>query len=584
MGRYVWRLTVATQDLVVRIGGEGGEGVISCGEILSKAVARGGLNIHAFRTFPAEIRGGLAMFQLRASSGPARSLKQIVDVYCAFNQLAYDRYVHAVDKDGALLYDPKECTPDDRLAGRRAFPLPLDALSSEAMGTSRAKNMVALGALMKLFDTPVDYGYKLVGEHFGKKGEEVVNANKRALDAGHKYATEHFAPLHRTFDRQPERDHILVTGNEAVALGAIAAGVNFVPGYPITPATPIFEFLCRELPKFGGQTVQFEDEIATLCAGIGASYAGKRVLTATSGPGLSLMSEALNLAAMAETPLTIVNVMRGGPSTGLPTKTEQSDLKFAIYGTSGESPRVIMAPLDIYDCFWQTIRAVRIAEKYQLPVIVLTDQALAYTSQNIPRPDLGQIDIGERLLPSANATRENFKRYQDTPSGVSPMAIPGWHKLPYMGTGLEHNEKGAPDYTPENHEAQTARRFRKLESLAANIKQQPIEEVEPEFSEIGVIGWGSTYGAVQEAIEMLEADTGKRIAHLHPRILSPLNEWRIRQFLGPLRKLIVPEENFTGQYAHFLKGKFGIKPIEVHKCKGMPFTSEELYAAFKEQL
>jgi len=575
---------VATHDMVVRIGGEGGEGVISCGEILSKAVARGGLNIHAFRTFPAEIRGGLALFQLRAGSGPVRSLKQTVDIFCAFNQYAYDRYVHEIKQDGALLYDPALCTLDDRLGGRLSLELPLEALSKEVTESTRGKNMVALGALLRLFDTPLEYGEHLIKEHFGKKGEDVVRANLAAVEAGYAHARDRFQQLHREFDRQPERDHILVTGNEAVALGAIAAGIEFVPGYPITPATPIFEFLCRELPRFGGQAIQFEDEIASLAAGIGASYAGKRVLTATSGPGLSLMSETLNLAAMAETPLTIINVMRGGPSTGLPTKTEQSDLKFAIYGTSGESPRVIMAPLDIYDCFWQTVRAVRIAERYQVPVIVLTDQALAYTSQNIPKPDFSQVERGERLKPPAGATRENFHRYAVTDTGVSPMPIPGVHDLPYMGTGLEHNENGDPNYTPENHELMTAQRFRKLQTLGARITQQPVEEVEPEFSEIGVIGWGSTYGAIAEALEMLEADTGARIAHLHPRILSPLNEWRIRQFLGPLRKLIVPEENYTGQYAHFLKGKFGIKPIEVHKCKGMPFTSEELYRAFKEEL
>ena len=576
---------MATQDLVVRIGGEGGEGVISCGEILSKAVARGGLNIHAFRTFPAEIRGGLAVFQLRASDGPARSLHQALDILCAINHNAYDSYVGYIKDDGVLLYDPAFVKIDDRLGGRRRLELPLDAISKEVTGASRAKNMVALGALLYAFDTPLQYGLELLAEHFGKKGEEVIRLNQGATEAGYKYAGEHCGEVHRSFQREPDRKQILVTGNEAVALGAIAAGVNFVPGYPITPATSIFEFLCRELPRFGGKAVQFEDEIATLAAGIGASYAGKRVLTATSGPGLSLMSEALNLAAMTECPLTIVNVMRGGPSTGLPTKTEQSDLKFAIYGTSGESPRCIMAPLDVYDCFWQTVRAVRIAEKYQIPVILLTDQALAYTSQNIPMPDLSGVELGERQAPAADAIKESFLRYADTDTGISPMPIPGVHDLPYMGTGLEHTESGAPNYTPAVHEMMTEKRFRKLKTLGQRIVQQTkVEEDEPEGCEIGVIGWGSTYGAICEALEQIEADTGTKIAHLHPRILSPLNEWRIRQFLGPLKKLIVPEENHTGQYAHFLKGKFGIKPIEIHKAQGVPFTPEELYVAIKKEL
>ncbi len=576
---------MATHDLVVRIGGEGGEGIISCGEILSKAVVRGGLNIHAFRTFPAEIRGGLAMFQLRASDGAASSLKQSVDVLCAINHVAYHAYVGNIKDDGVLLYDPAVVTLDDRLGKRRRIEMPLEALSTEVTGSTRAKNMVAVGLLLYVFGTPVSYGTDLMREFFGKKGDEVVNKNIGAIEAGYKWAVANLNDLQRPFKRQPDRDQILVNGNEAVALGAIAAGVTFVPGYPITPATPIFEFLCRELPKFGGQAVQFEDEIATLCAGVGASFAGQRVLTPTSGPGLSLMSEALNLAAMTECPITIVNVMRGGPSTGLPTKTEQSDLKFAIYGTSGESPRCIMAPLGIYDCFWQTIRAVRIAEKYQLPVILLTDQSLAYTSQNIPTPDLTGVELGERLLPELETPREGFLRYKFTDTGISPMPVPGVHNLPYMCTGLEHNESGAPNYTPANHEMMTEKRFRKLKTLGRRVVQQAkVEEIEPEDAEIGVIGWGSTYGAITEALDAIEQDTGVRVAHLHPRILSPLNEWRIRQFLGPLRKLIVPEENYTGQYAHFLKGKFGIKPVEVHKAHGVPFTAEEIYAAVKEEL
>lgn len=576
---------MATQDLVVRIGGEGGEGIISCGEILSKAVVRGGLNIHAFRTFPAEMRGGLAMFQLRASDGEARSLKQSVDILCAVNHIAYHTYVQNIKSDGVLLYDPAVVNLDDRLGSRRRIEMPLEAISTEVAGSTRAKNMVAVGVLLNAFGTPVEYGTELIREFFGRKGDEIVNKNIGAIQAGYKFAAANLHDIQKPFQRQPDRDQILVTGNEAVALGAIAAKVDFVPGYPITPATPVFEFLCRELPKFGGHAVQFEDEIATLAAGIGASFAGKRVLTATSGPGLSLMSETLNLASMTECPITIVNVMRGGPSTGLPTKTEQSDLKFAIYGTSGESPRCIMAALGIYDCFWQTIRAVRIAEKYQLPVILLTDQALAYTSQNIPTPDLTGIELGERLVPQPGTPREGFRRYEVTDTGISAMPIPGIHDLPYMSTGLEHNETGAPNYTPANHELMTDKRFRKLKTLGRRVVQQAkVEEFEPEEAEVGVIGWGSTYGAIAESLDMIEEDTGLRVAHLHPRILSPLNEWRIRQFLGPLRKLIVPEENYTGQYAHFLKAKFGIKPIEIHKAHGVPFTAEELYAAIKEEL
>jgi 2-oxoglutarate ferredoxin oxidoreductase subunit alpha len=243
-----------------------------------------------------------------------------------------------------------------------------------------------------------------------------------------------------------------------------------------------------------------------------------------------------------------------------------------------------MAPLSIYDCFWQTIRAFRIAERYQIPVIILTDQAMAYTSMNIDTPELEKVERFRRLRPEPGTDRQTFKRYAITEDGVSPMPTPGEDDLRYMGTGLEHNETGAPDYTPANHEAMTAKRFQKLKSLGERITQMPIEEYEPEGTEVGVIGWGNTYGAIAEAIEMLKQRDGVNVAHLHPRILSPLNEWRIRRFLGPLKKIIVPEENYTGQYAHFLKAKFGIRPVEVHKCQGIPFTSEEIYEAVKEEL
>ncbi len=268
--------------------------------------------------------------------------------------------------------------------------------------------MVALGALMFLHDVPVSYAHAIIKEFFARKGDEVVGKNIRAVDAGVAYAAQHLQKWQRHFRLQPDRDQILINGNEAVALGAIAAGCEFIGGYPITPATPVFEMLCKELPKFGGVAVQMEDEIASLASVIGASFTGKRAMTATSGPGLSLMSETLNLAAMAETPVVIINVQRAGPSTGMPTKTEQSDLKFAIYGTSGESPRCIIAPISVEDAFYQTARAFRIAERYQMPVIVLTDMCLAYSTNNIDRPDLAQIEQARRKRPEPGAEQRHL--------------------------------------------------------------------------------------------------------------------------------------------------------------------------------
>jgi 2-oxoglutarate ferredoxin oxidoreductase subunit alpha len=490
----------------------------------------------------------------------------------------------------------------DQSEGTLLCPIRLTELAVEQTGKPLGKNIVALGVLGDLFEMDRQALEDLVRQRFASKGEEIVERNVRALRAGYGVAENQRWPRRYRLHAEPDAGagYMLLSGNEAVALGAIVAGCRFAAGYPITPATPIFEALAELMPRVGGEVLQMEDEIASISAAIGASFTGKKAITPTSGPGLQLMGEQLNLASMLELPIVIVDVQRGGPSTGLPTKTEQSDLKLAIYGTSGESPRVVLAPTGVEDSFYQTIRAFNIAERYQLPVIILTDQSIGYRRATVRIPDLarlsevprataplriaipqpGRIDIASRIEPTGKELLQ-YKRFRNTPTGVSPIARPGTRGGQYLATGLEHTESGKADSSPLNHLEMSRKRFRKLESLSRLLEKNPREYHGSQKSKIGIIGWGSTEGAIREARYLAEK-RGIMVRHLHPRIVSPLPERRIREFLNGLKQLVIVEENYTGQFAHFVNAKFGVRPIEVHKCEGVPITPEEIYTAIEK--
>lgn len=588
-------------DFAVRIGGEGGEGVISCGELFAQAVARTEYHVFTYITYPAEIRGGFSMIQIRIRDSRIYSMGSNADYLVVFNQEAYDRTFEILRKGGILIYDPAVVEIKDD-PDYDYYPIPLTRIAQEEIGNKQVKNVVALGALGNLFRIDRAALKKLITDRFGRKGSAVVEMNQKALMAG--YEAGESAGWERRYHLEAKPDakahYMMISGNEAVALGAIAAGCRFVAGYPITPATPILETLMDLMPKVGGKAIQCEDEISAVSAVIGASFGGAKAMTPTSGPGFQLMGEQLNLAAMLELPIVIVDVQRGGPSTGLPTKTEQSDLKFAIYGTAGEAPRVILAPTSVEDSFYQTIRAFNIAERFQMPVVILTDQSIGYRKATVPIPDFSKIQepgrsvlVEDIVIPSEaridiasriQATPEellDFKRFRITPDGVSPITTPGRAGGQYLAAGLEHSESGKADYTPATHLAMTRKRFAKLAALSAALEKNPPEYHGSADARLGIIGWGSTQGAIREARYLAE-DRGILIRHLHPRVISPLPERRIRHFLAGLKHVIVVEENYTGQFAHFIKAKFGIKPIEVHKCEGVPITPEEIFAAIKK--
>ena len=449
------------KDILVRIGGEGGEGVISCGEMLTTALARSSYEVYTFRTYPAEIKGGPAMFQVRASDESVLSQGQAADILITFNEEAFQLHGKSIHPDGLLVYDPAHYKPEGTFEG---YAVPLDEITLKVVKTKFGKNVVALGVCARILGLSIGLLEEMVRDRFGKKGENVVNKNIEALKAGYDYVDQH--PFHKDIPKfeaiQSPIKRIVMSGNEALSIGAISAGCRYYGGYPITPASDILEFMEKDLPKFGGAVVQTEDEISAIASVVGASYAGKKAMSATSGPGLALMVEILGLAAMSEIPIVIVDAQRGGPSTGLPTKNEQSDLNLAVYGAHGDAPRIVLAPGDVEECLYTIVQAFNLAEKYQTPVLFLTDQSLAHRTQTFPWPDFARVPIVNRLLPT-EADLKEYKRFAMTANGVSPMALPGMEGGCYAATGLEHSERGSPNFTPQMHTQMSAKRAKKLQ-------------------------------------------------------------------------------------------------------------------------
>jgi 2-oxoglutarate ferredoxin oxidoreductase subunit alpha len=562
-------------DFVVRLAGESGEGVLSLGEMLTTALARLGYEVYTFRTYPAEIKGGTVLYQVRVANHVLLSYGSGVDVLVALNEEGYRENVASLRAGGTLIYD-SDNVPTHDLPNHRVIPVPIGTIAKET-GSMLTKNMVALGAILRYLGAPVEAGEKIAEQTFKRKGEEVVQRNYQALHAGYNYISDHtdrWTPLLGGIDRiNPDR--LIINGNEALALGAVHGGLTFYAGYPITPATDIMEVLAPILPQFGGVVVQAEDEISALGMVLGASFAGKRAMTATSGPGFSLMVEQINLAAQAEIPAVIVDVQRGGASTGLPTKTSQGDLNLALYGVHNESPRVVMAPTSVEDCFYLIQHALNVAERYQLPVIVLSDQSLAHRRCTIPKPDLARVPRWERILADVS-TNGGYARYAITETGISPMAIPGTPGKAYMATGIEHNEWSDPTYTPENLQTMKSKRFRKLQHLSEQYAEQFVRVWgEPDGADVGIIGWGSTEGVIREAIQLAERE-GVKAAALYPKMLMPLPVKCIEEFAGKVKRVLVPEKNFTGQFAAYLRSQTSIEPLSYAKDTGLPFDPEEI--------
>ena len=570
-------------ELTLRIAGESGEGVITVAESICRIAARMGLHLATFRTFPPEIKGGSCMMQFRASAQPIYHHNDQADVLVAFNEEALVGNLAALRENGTLMYEADIEAAIPPLEGIHAVPIPFRRIAVDVVGNRGSKNIVALGILGQLFSLPQDQLIKLMEERFRRRGQAVLENNLKGLHAGIEYAAKRLSRSNLPrLEPTNQSGKLLMTGNEAAAIGALAAGVDCFFGYPITPSSEIMEYLAKNLPRFGGRFLQTEDEISAIAGVCGAAWAGRRAMTATSGPGVSLMSEILGLISMTELPAVIVDSQRGGPSTGLPTKTEQSDLMLAIHGSHGEAPRIVIAPSTVRESLETVALAFNLAEKYQMPAIVLMDQTLSSRLETVDADVLSRVQILTTKAAPPESSHD-YQRFQLTDTGVSPRVFPGTPGgFEYISTGLEHNERGDPEYEEQIHTIMSAKRHKKLAALAQDpLVANLASTFGDEDAEIGVICWGSTAGPVREAVKAA-ADRGIAVKALVPKLLNPLVHSELKPFLGSIRKLLVPEMNFTGQLASLLRSTYRVPTIRLNAVKGVPFCSQEILEKIEE--
>lgn len=571
-----------------KVGGQQGEGIESTGEIFSIALNRLGYYLYGYRHFSSRIKGGHTNNKIRVSTTPVRSIADDLDILVAFDQESIDFNFHELRDGGIVIADAKfnPTIPEDRNVTLYAVPFTDIATN---LGTSLMKNMVAVGASSAVLDIDISAYQEVVQEIFGRKGQQVVEKNMDAIRAGAQYMKEQFGDRMQTMKlaKADGKKRMFMIGNDAIALGALAGGARFMAAYPITPASEIMEYLIKKLPELGGAVIQTEDEIAACTMAIGANYAGVRAFTASAGPGLSLMVESIGLAGMTETPLVIVDTQRGGPSTGLPTKQEQSDLMAMIYGTHGEIPKIVMAPSTAQEAFYDMAEAFNLAEEYQCPVIVLSDLQLSLGKQTVEPLEYDKIEIRRGKLVTGELPplekKGNFKRYEVTEDGISPRVLPGTPNGIHHVTGVEHAETGTPSEAAANRKAQMDKRLRKLKNIQFNT---PVHKnVKHDEADLLIVGFLSTRGAIEEAIERLEQD-GVKVNHAHIRLLHPFPTEEVLPLVEAAKKVVVVEQNATGQLANILKMNVGYaeKIVNVLKYDGNPFLPNEVYTKCKELL
>lgn len=569
-----------------KVGGQQGEGIESTGEIFAIALNRLGYYLYGYRHFSSRIKGGHTNNKIRVSTTEVRSISDDLDVLVAFDQETIDLNYKELHSKGVILADAKFTPkkPEDTQAA--LYAVPFTEIATE-LGTSLMKNMVAIGATSAVLNLDIHVFEEVVQEIFGKKGAQVVAKNMDAIKAGYDYMKKQLVDGVEIMELEKAdgKKRMFMIGNDAIALGAVAAGCRFMAAYPITPASEIMEYLIKKLPALGGTVIQTEDEIAACTMAIGANYAGVRTITASAGPGLSLKMEAIGLSGITETPLVVVDTQRGGPSTGLPTKQEQSDLMAMIYGTHGEIPKIVMAPSTVEEAFYDTTEAFNLAEEYQCPVIVLTDLQLSLGKQTVEPLSMDKVEIRRgKLVTNEIPESENkayFKRYEVTSDGVSPRVIPGMKNGIHHVTGVEHDETGKPSESAVNRNAQMDKRFRKIENIRFNT---PVyKNAKHEDADILLVGFNSTRGVIEEAMVRLENE-GMKVNHAHIRLIHPFPTDEVLPLVRSAKKVVVVENNATGQLANIMKMNVGHaeKIIKHLKYDGNPFLPHEVYTKCKE--
>jgi len=573
-------------DLTIKVAGEGGEGVISSGDFIMQAATRSGMEVMTFKSFPAEIKGGYALSQVRISDHKILSQGDGFDILVAFNGEAYEINKPLLTPGTIMVWDGPhggDFEPEE-IEGVQMFAVPMSDIAKKTLKNYLFKNMVAMGAVIELFGLPEDSLKSSIHDKFIRKGQQIVDSNYEAIELGRQWIRDNYADRNvaQAFPKpKPQKDLIILEGNQAISLGAVMAGVKFYGAYPITPATSVGNYLVDVLHHTGGTVYQTEDEISALATVIGASFAGKKSMTTTSGPGISLMQELIGLAIITELPLVIADVQRGGPSTGMPTKHDQSDLFATTLGSHGDAPRIVLAASDVEDCIYRTIDAFNLAEKYQTPVFLLSDASLSIQTEAIARPDMSKVELVEREFAQPVAEGESFLRYKITDSGVSPVGAPGISGTNYTATGLEHSENSGPRTNVDTRNAMTEKRWRKFDNIEDDYT--PIERDGDDGDDLGIICWGMTQAVTREAVARLRAQ-GHKVSALYPKMLWPLPQKQIEAFAASVKKVVVPEANYQGQFADLIKMRSSVVPIKFNAYRGEPLIPREIESMALELL
>ncbi len=568
----------------IMAGGEAGQGVQSVGAVVSKALTRGGFHVFADQDYESRVRGGHSFFRIRAEREEVQTLSVPLDVLIALNKETIDLHENELKPEGVIIYDGEQFKADG--GGQRQFSIPFTRIAQETAQNKLMSNTVATGAAFGLAEYDFDILVDVLREDFARHGEDVVKANIDAARAGYKYAQENgknFA-FPRLESHKTENKMMLLTANDALCLGALAAGCKFVAGYPMTPTSGILEYMADKGRSRGCVMVHTEDEISAINMAAGAGFAGLRAMVATSGGGFDLMVEGLSLLGQTETPVVIVLGQRAGPSTGLPTRTEQGELMYAIHAGHGEFPRAVFAPKSAADAFDVTVKAFNMAEKYQTPVLILTDQYLASSYLTVDKFDVSKVKIerGPMLTDVEINKTSEYKRHLVTASGVSPRALPGQGKALVVTDSDAHNEEGHMIEDSASRNAQVEKRMRKMEGLKNEV-------IPPEFhqsyqAQITLIGWGSTYGAIREAAKLFEED-GAPVNTLHFNQLWPFPSEETIDALDSAGKNIVIENNATSQLAGLIRRETGHTiDRSVLKYDGRPFSPREIYDRVREEV
>lgn len=571
----------SVNDAVIRLAGDSQDGIQTVGGMLARLAGRTDRDVITYMTIPSTISGGPSIFQVRLGTGEVVSPGDRADILVCFYQHSYNNHIEFLREGGICLYDSDHVEPEED-SRFRFVGVPMTSATVEALGGStkdRGKNMFSLGVICSMFDLNREKLSAIIANQFKGKHESILRNAMLAFDAGYAYSLGDILDVAFQMEEAEvsKGDRIATDGNTALAQGLIAAGVRFGAGYPITPWSSIMEQLRIELPRYGGLFIQVEDELAAVSMALGMAYSGHLAITGSSGPGLSLKMEALSWGTMAELPLIVVNVQRGGPSTGLPTSVEQSDLMQAIYGSHGDTPRVVLAPKDVEDCFYIALEAARIAKKYSTPVFILSDQAIATRIEAFPQPNFDEFVTEPELDLSTRG--EDFKPYPL--DGMTHHAPPGsmieGGKYPVV-TGLEHDEWGHPTANPELHAKMNARRRNKLRQLEKELATPDVYG--DSHGEVLLVGWGSTWGPIREAINHLRSN-GREAGAVHLRHIHPMPAG-LEAIFASYRKIFVVEMNDEGVYgqgqlATLLRSRFADPKIKsICKTDGLTFRVREI--------